>query len=155
MSGPEAYPALRLPCPADLKIDQGRVFDPVRRQWVALTPEEWVRQHVYEFLQCQGVPAALLAVEKGHRSHAGQRRSDVTVHDREGAVWLVVECKAASVPLSQATLAQVSRYAKELEPRYVCVTNGLGLFIAAADSTGDYSFVPEFPLFPDPSSDNP
>lgn len=100
MSGKELYPQLRLPRPVDLRVEEGRVFDSVRRQWVVLTPEEWVRQHVYEFLRHQGVPAALLAVEKGHRSHAGQRRSDVTVHDRSGAVWLVVECKAASVPLS-------------------------------------------------------
>jgi hypothetical protein len=137
-----------------LKIDDGRVFDSVRRQWVVLTPEEWVRQHVYEFLRQHGVPAALLAVEKGHQSHAGQRRSDVTVHDRQGAVWLVVECKAAAVSLSQATLAQVSRYASELRPRFVCVTNGLSLFVAETDSAGGYSFVPEFPIFPTQQSDH-
>lgn len=78
----------------------------------------------------------------------------MTVHDRQGAVWLVVECKAAHVALSQDTLAQVSRYASELRPRYVCVTNGLGLFVAGSDSAGVYSFVPEFPLFPTQQSDN-
>lgn len=155
MSSREHYPELRLPRPADLRVEEGRVFDSVRRQWVVLTPEEWVRQHAFEFLSRQGVPAALLAVEKGHRSHAGSRRTDVTVHDRQGAVWMVIECKAANVPLSQATLAQVSRYARELRPRYVCVTNGLGLFVAAADSRGQYNFVPEFPIFPTQSPDQP
>ncbi|MBO6576421.1 MAG: type I restriction enzyme HsdR N-terminal domain-containing protein [Rhodothermales bacterium] len=141
-------PALRLEQP-ELRIRDGRVLDLVRRRWVVLTPEEWVRQHTMHFLlQRARAPHGLLSVEKAHHSHAGARRTDVTVYARDGSRWMVVECKAPDVRLAQSSLDQVARYARELKPRYIAVTNGMSLY--CAERVGDrYAFVPQFPEYPD------
>ncbi|NNE71277.1 MAG: type I restriction enzyme HsdR N-terminal domain-containing protein [Rhodothermales bacterium] len=142
-----SYPPLRLPRPDDLRIREGQVFDPVRSLWIALTPEEWVRQHAIQFLRNQGVPDGLMAIERGHQASAGTRRTDITVYDRQGSVFLVCECKAATIPMRQDALAQVMRYADTLGSRHVCVTNGKSLFAASREDGGGYRFRPGFPEF--------
>lgn len=140
---------LRLPAPPDLRVEDGRVYDPQRGRWIILTPEEWVRQHAVQFLREKGIPNGLMAIETGHMSSSGSRRTDITVYDRGGRAWMVCECKAASVPLTQHALAQVMRYADALTPRYVAVTNGLALHVAARDTTGLYQHLSGFPAFDD------
>ena len=126
--GPE-YPPLNLP-PCDLRIrDDGgewSVFDSIRRKYVRLTPEEWVRQHFVHFLirDC-GYPASLTAIEMGFRFQRMPRRADVVVHDRQGSPFLMAECKAPDVRVGQNTFDQVSRYNRVVEARYLVVTNGL------------------------------
>lgn len=126
----------------------GEVFDPVRRQWVVNTPEEWVRQHAITFLtEKLGVPMALLSVEKAHRMHAGQRRADITAYDRIGQPWMIIECKAASMELGQSALDQVIRYASDLGSRYIAVTNGLRFFAALREEDG-FHFLNALPRYP-------
>lgn len=125
------------------------MFDPIRKRWVQLTPEEWVRLHAIEYLiSVAGCPKGLIAIEKGHRADAGIRRTDITVYGRDGNPWMILECKAPDITVGQNTLDQVSRYASVLGPQFVGVTNGLQLFVAKAGSEGDFGFVPEFPPFP-------
>ena len=142
-----SYPDLNLSAtPPRRRGDQ--VFDPVRRQWVVNTPEEWVRQHAIGFLTgTLGVPLALISVEKSHRMHAGRRRADITAYDRSGVPWMIVECKAPSVALGQEALDQVVRYASELESRYIAVTNGLRFFAAQRGKDG-FQFLNALPAYP-------
>lgn len=99
--------------------------DPVRRKQVVETPEERVRQAVIVMLRDQlGVPMALMGVEKGIRVQGMLRRPDIVVHDRQGRPWMVVECKAPGVRLSQDTLNQAAGYNRRLHAPYLFVTNG-------------------------------
>ena len=102
------------------------VFDPVRKQWVSLTPEELVRQllilHVLEQKIC---PAGLIAVEKKIVVNERERRYDLALHDQQGDPWLVAECKAPEIPLTQQVLDQIARYNLTLQVPYLLVTNGL------------------------------
>jgi hypothetical protein len=103
-----------------------RVFDPVRRRWVALTPEEWVRQHVLNYLvhelEC---PASLIAVERALEVNRLVKRADAVVYDRLGAPVLLVECKAPSVKLDQRAFEQAARYNTVFKVPFLLITNGL------------------------------
>lgn len=104
----------------------GRVFDPVRRTWVALTPEEWVRQHVINHLAHDlGCPLSLMAVEKQLRVNRLVRRADIVVHDRMGRPVLLVECKAPAVKIDLAAFEQAARYNSVFKVPFLLVTNGL------------------------------
>lgn len=122
----------------------------MRRQWVRLTPEEWVRQHLMQYLiQDRGVPAGLLAVEKAF-PHQGRRwRADVVAHDRRsGRPLLVAECKAPEVEISQETFDQVARYNRTAGARVLVVTNGLAHYCCRRDAeTGAYRFLDHLPRY--------
>ena len=125
------------------------IFDPVRGKYVRLTPEEWVRQHFVQFLvQEQGVPAALVAIEKAFTYQGMTRRADVVVHDRQGAALLMVECKAPEIEVRQAVFDQVARYNKVVQARYLVVTNGLVHYCAALDrARHTYRFLDALPPY--------
>lgn len=127
------------------------IFDIIRRKYVALTPEEWVRQHFVHYLIDQlAYPKSLISVETGLRYNQLARRSDVVVHDRAGAPFMVVECKAASVPLSPQVFEQVAVYSQSLRTRYLTVTNGLDHYCCRMDyATGTYAFQETLPEFED------
>lgn len=123
-----AFPAL------DAKItkqdDKYLIWDTVRKKSVVLTPEEWVRQHLVSYLVKQlGYPSGLLSLESGMKYDRRRKRSDVLVYERAGGVFLLAECKAPHIKLSQNTLHQAFTYAKVLHPRYLLVTNGLLHFV--------------------------
>ena len=104
----------------------GRVFDPVRRLWVVLTPEEWVRQHLLNYLIHElGCPASLIAVEKKLVVNNLTKRADVVVYARSGGPVLLVECKAPEVKVDQRTFEQVARYNTVFKVPYLLASNGL------------------------------
>ncbi len=129
--------------------EEARVFDPVRRRYVALTPEEWVRQHMLHYLMTVcGAPKGLIAVEKGFVYNGMARRADIVVHDRTGAAALVVECKAPETPVTQAVFDQAARYNTVLRARHLVVTNGLVHYCARIDwARGATAFLPDLPPF--------
>ncbi|HON18522.1 MAG TPA: type I restriction enzyme HsdR N-terminal domain-containing protein [Salinivirgaceae bacterium] len=114
---------------AEIKISdegQAQIFDRIRRQWVALTPEEWVRQHVIAYLvDYLNYPAALMEVEKGLKSYIGKGRTDILVRNRKLQPLLLVECKAPSVKLNQKSLEQLFQYNLEYKAPILLLTNGL------------------------------
>jgi hypothetical protein len=102
------------------------IFDPVRKKYVALTPEEWVRQHVVQYLkQEKQVPLSLISVESEIRLYKTRKRFDIAVFDRNGHARLVVECKAPSVPVTQEVLDQAVRYNLTLKVDFLVLTNGI------------------------------
>jgi type I site-specific restriction-modification system R (restriction) subunit len=101
------------------------VFDPLRRRFVALTPEEEVRQKVlYLLVEHLQVPAGLVAVEYSVKVNGLDKRADVVVFGTEGRPLMVVECKAPSVALTQAVLEQALRYHSSLQPKFLLLSNG-------------------------------
>ena len=112
----------------DLRQDGGKVliFDFLRKRHVALTPEEWVRQHFIHYLiHHRKYPRSLVKVEGGLTFNTLQKRSDIVVFDRTGSPWMVIECKAPDLKLSEKTVMQASMYNHTLKARYLVITNGM------------------------------
>jgi len=102
------------------------VFDAIRKKWLQLTPEEWVRQHVVNyFIIQQKYPSSLISLEKEIELNGIKKRYDVVVYTKELKPFIIVECKAPGVELSQEVLEQASRYNLILNVDYVFITNGL------------------------------
>ena len=122
---------LNLPA-APLRIDTAnkkpRVFDVIRKKFVVLTPEEWVRQHFIHLLISLNYPQALIAVEKLVLVNQLRQRADIVVYNRQGKPALIVECKAPEVPLSNVTIQQAGRYNTRLGVNHIIITNGLSTY---------------------------
>jgi hypothetical protein len=102
------------------------IFDGLRRKWLVLTPEEWVRQHlVHHLVHQKGFPAALISLEKQLKLNDTLRRYDVVVYDREKRPVLVVECKAPFIALDKTVLEQALRYNLTVNAPYLLITNGV------------------------------
>lgn len=105
--------------------DITRIFCESRKVWVRLTPEEWVRQNLFQWLvQVLRYPASMIAVEKEIRLFELTKRFDILVYDKDHKPWMMVECKAQSVPLTEKTLMQVLRYNMAVPVPYIVMTNG-------------------------------
>ncbi len=101
------------------------MLDPVRRKWVALTPEEWVRQQVIHYLHHQlGYPLEVMQVEGSIKVNNMSRRCDIVVYATSGLPRMIVECKAPEVPLTQKTIDQACRYNTVLQVPLLMITNG-------------------------------
>lgn len=119
-----------------LKIDNGRVFDIVRRRWVALTPEEWVRQNTINMLHYRlCYPLELMQVEAAIALNGLTKRCDIVVYDRSVHPWMIVECKKESVPINQKVVDQACRYNLVLQVPYLFLTNGRQQLCLEVDAT--------------------
>lgn len=132
-----------------LKKAEGKVwiFDVIRKKYIVLTPEEWVRQHFINYLVTdKKYPKALIRVEGGLSYNQLQKRSDIVIFDRDGNPWMIVECKAPNLSLSAITLQQVSAYNASLKAKFVSVTNGLVHYCASTDWVeGKTELLKDFP----------
>ena len=101
------------------------IFDQVRKKFVALTPEEWVRQHILHYLiYDKNYSKSLIAVERGIELNGLQKRFDMVVFGNEGKPKMIIECKASSEKLDEKVFAQIARYNLSLQVDYLWVTNG-------------------------------
>jgi type I site-specific restriction endonuclease len=127
------------------------VFDSVRKKFIALTPEEWVRQHFIHYLaDHRNVPRSLIAVEATLQVHRLRKRSDIVVYGKDGTPCLIVECKSPEVAVTQAVFDQVAIYNMSLKVPYLVVTNGMEHFACLIDhGTGKIVFLKEIPVFED------
>jgi len=127
------------PCSLRIKEEQGTrlIYDPLRRKYVALTPEEWVRQHFVSYLTgWLGYPPGLIRIEGSFRLNSMLRRADILVHDRVGEPVLIVECKAPEVKITQEVFDQVINYNFNYGVGYLVVTNGITHFAGKIDIAG-------------------
>ena len=105
--------------------DTKEFFDPIRKKWVVATPEEEVRQQFIQFLlTVKQIPASHLSVEREISVNGLSRRYDLVVFNQEGKPWIVVECKAPHVKLTQEVMEQAGRYNKTLRAPIIGITNG-------------------------------
>ena len=136
------------------KVQGGRtlVFDFLRRRYVTLTPEEWVRQHFVHFLvEHKGYPAALLGNEVGLKVGGVSRRCDSVLYHRDGGrPRAIVEYKAPSVPITQQVFTQIASYNSVLRADYLFVTNGINHYCCHIDyEAGNVEYLREIPAYPE------
>lgn len=114
-------PSLRLRETAGLR----EIFDPLRKKWLVLTPEEWVRQNLLQWLvQVQQIPAALIALEKMIVVADRKRRFDIVVYNRQHEPWLLIECKAPDIALNDKVLQQALSYLSKVPAQLLMISNG-------------------------------
>lgn len=125
------------------------IFDEIRKKFVILTPEEWVRQNVVQFLlEEKKYPKSYINVEKVIKINGLTKRYDIVVFQPNGQLFLLVECKAPEVSISQNTFDQIARYNMVLEAEYLMVTNGLNHYFCQMDFENEkYLFLRELPEF--------
>ncbi|TAJ08185.1 type I restriction enzyme HsdR N-terminal domain-containing protein [Marinilabiliaceae bacterium JC017] len=126
-----------------------QIFDMVRKKFVALTPEEWVRQHFINYLLVHlKYPRGLISVEMPVTINGLKQRADIVLFNRKGQPMMVVECKAPSVNITRRVFDQAARYNMRLQTSLLVVTNGLQHYCAALDAAKeDYSMLKQIPTF--------
>jgi hypothetical protein len=101
------------------------IFDAFRKRWIVLTPEEWVRQNILQYLtEIKKYPASLIAVEKEIYLGELKKRCDVVIYGRNALPWMIIECKEMNVQIDLKVLEQVLRYHITLPAKYLVITNG-------------------------------
>lgn len=122
------------------------IFDEVRGRWLVLTPEEWVRRHVVEYLltECGFVPQQIIE-EYPVNINGMAQRADIVAIGKENKPYIVVECKEPSVKIDQSVLNQVVRYNHVLGCRYIVITNGIDSFCYVLNDDRKYTPSPTFP----------
>lgn len=126
------------------------VYDPLRRRYVVLTPEEWVRQHFVHFLTAhRGYPAVLLANEVSVAVGSVRRRCDTVLYaPRTTRPRLIVEYKAPSIPITQEVFHQIWTYNSVLRADYLIVSNGMAHYCCHVNyASGTVDFLPEVPAY--------
>ncbi|PWU03261.1 MAG: restriction endonuclease subunit R [Bacteroidetes bacterium] len=105
--------------------EQEWIFDPVRKQWVILSPEEWVRQNFIQYLALvKKYSASLMAIEKEIRLGELSKRCDIVIYNKEAQPQMIVECKATHIELNSSVLDQILRYNMSIPVQYLIITNG-------------------------------
>lgn len=130
------------------KDGKNEILDIIRKKYVILLPEEWVRQHVIHYLIKElNYPKGLMRVESGMHYNRLAKRSDILVFDNTGGHHLLVECKSNSQPINQSVLDQVTMYNKELRARYILITNGINHYCCEFIGDQEYNFINAIPKY--------
>jgi len=125
------------------------IFDVVRKKFMVLTPEEWVRQNTIQYLVKElNIPLSLINVEKQIKLHGTIKRYDIVTFNPDGSIHLIVECKADSIKISQDTFDQIARYNLVLKSTFLMVTNGMDHYYCKMDLQNKrYSFLETLPKY--------
>ena len=125
------------------------IFDKLRKKYIVLTPEEWVRQHfVYFLIEEKKYPVTLIALEKQLTIKKKKKRSDILIFNTDGKPEIIVECKAPSIKITQNTFDQIARYNLKLRANYLILTNGLEHFYCKMDFKNEtYIFLKDIPHY--------
>ena len=141
----EPIPLNLPPYPIRIKEEENGtyIFDVIRKKFLFLTPEEWVRQHLVHFLiEEKNYPRTLIQLEGGLKLNTLQKRSDILIFNNLGEKIVLIECKAPSVKISQETFDQIARYNFTLKATYLMVTNGINHYFCQMDFENEkYTFL--------------
>ena len=123
------------------------IFDVIRKKFIILQPEEWVRQHcVHYLINDKNYPKSLINVEKELTINGLKKRYDIVIFNSDGSIFLIVECKSHSIKIDQTTFDQIARYNLVLNATYLMVTNGLNHYYCEMDMEQErYSFLETIP----------
>ena len=139
------------PCKFKIKSSENKrfIFDNLRKKYIVLTPEEWVRQHFVSYLiNEKRYPESIMAVEKQLTINGLKKRTDILIFNKKGEPDIIVECKAPSIEITQSTFDQIARYNLKLNAKYLIVTNGLSHFYCQIDHEKEaYTFLKEIPSY--------
>ncbi|MEA3477362.1 MAG: type I restriction enzyme HsdR N-terminal domain-containing protein [Bacteroidota bacterium] len=137
----------------DLKTQQSgdklMIFDIIRKKYVALTKEEWVRQHfIHYMIQEKGFPLSLISVERGLKLLKMQKRYDIVIFNNKGEPKLIVECKSPEISVSQDAFDQAARYNMGLKVDYMIISNGIDHYCCKINyENDDYTFLDDIPEY--------
>ena len=127
------------------------IFDSIRKKHVVLTPEEWVRQNMVQFLiHEKNVPTSLIHIEMSLKYNTLKKRGDIVIFNNLGKPLLIVECKSPNIAITQSVFDQIARYNFTLKVNFLIVTNGIDHFCCKIDfENNNYSFLTEVPNYQD------
>ncbi|MBQ4821946.1 type I restriction enzyme HsdR N-terminal domain-containing protein [Aquimarina sp. MMG016] len=125
------------------------IFDQIRKKFIILTPEEWVRQHTVQYLiEEKKYPKSLINVEKLIKVNDTNKRYDIIIFNPDGSIFLIVECKSNTVKITQETFDQIARYNLELQSEYLMITNGMNHYYCQMNyDEKRYSFLKDIPNY--------
>ena len=131
------------------KENKPYIFDVIRKKWLVLTPEEWVRQHCVHFLiNDTNHPASLIQVEKTIEVNQTKKRYDLIAYNKNKEVEILVECKSPAVAITQKTFDQIAQYNFTLKSNYLMITNGIKHYYCQMDfDKKSYTFLKELPQY--------
>lgn len=142
-------PILNFPEKYDFEIKEKNsfwyIFDEVRKKWLILTPEEWVRQHTVRFIKSEKkIPDSAFVIEKKIELNRQIKRLDILLYNKSDP-WVLVECKAPEIQISRKTFEQAARYNINVKATYILLTNGLQhIYFHYNSSKNEYMIVPDF-----------
>jgi hypothetical protein len=125
------------------------IFDDIRKKFIVLTPEEWVRQHCVNFLMIEKkYPKSLINVEKELFINGRKKRYDIVIYNSDGSINILIECKAPKIPITQKTFDQIAQYNLTLKANLLMVTNGLNHYYCQMDYDNErYHFLKDIPKY--------
>ena len=128
--------------------EKTHIFDVVRKKYLLLTPEEWVRQNFIHYLNKEKkYPFSLMGVEQMVKYNSLKVRADIVIYNLEGKPNVIVECKAPEVKITQDTFYQIAKYNSQLKVQYLIVTNGMKHYCCKMDyKTNEITFLEEIPV---------
>jgi hypothetical protein len=122
------------------------IFDAVRKKWLLLTPEEWVRQNFVQYLiKIKNYPSSLIALEKEIRLGELKKRFDVLIYNKDHKPWMMIECKGGEIKLNDAVLQQALRYNISVPVEFIVITNGSFTY-GWQRTGGDLKLMSELPV---------
>ena len=123
------------------------IFDIIRKKFVVLQPEEWVRQHcVHYLISNKNYPKSLINVEKELTINGLKKRYDIVIFNPDGSIFLMIECKAPKITINQKTFDQIARYNLKLNATFLMVTNGINHYYCQMDMEKEqYTFLQDIP----------
>ena len=141
-------PKLNLPH-YEFQIKADRIFDSVRKKWIVLTPEEWVRQNFINYLIIdKGYPRSLIKIEKTIQSFNKTKRCDAVIYSNEVKPLVIVECKKIETKISKKTFEQIAIYNSSILAEYLIITNGLDHFCIKFNfENNSHEFLNEIPTY--------
>jgi len=131
------------------ELQRKLIFDSIRKKYIVLTPEEWVRQNFIRYLiEEKGYPASLIAVEKKVDVNLLPQRSDIVLYNSNANPVMIVECKSAKIKITQDVFNQIARYNMKLRVPFLVVTNGLRHFCCYMDyEKKSFRFLEDIPEY--------
>ena len=126
--------------------DKEFIFDEIRKQWLRLTPEEWVRQNFLQYLSItKKYPSSLIAIEKEIKLCELKKRCDIVVYKNDKP-WMIIECKEMNVVLNESTIEQILRYNMVMKVDYLIITNGTNIHAwnVADGKANEIDAIPDF-----------
>ena len=135
--------------PLKNKENKTLVFDSIRKKWLKLVPEEWVRLNCIEFLiNEKKISRSLISVEKEFKLNNLKKRFDIVVFNKKGEIYLLVECKAPNVKISQSVFNQITKYNLVLKSKFLMISNGINhYFFKMNFESQKIEFLKELPSY--------
>jgi type I site-specific restriction endonuclease len=132
-----------------VRDNKTEIFDEIRKKYLVLNPEEWVRQNLIKyFINVKNIPLGLISIEKTLKVNKLHKRTDIVVYDKKGKAVMIVECKAPSVKIGQKVFEQAALYNMGLKVPFLMVSNGQTHFCCEIDhEKKQYSFLNDIPNF--------